>query len=63
MAWKFNRGDRVILVGEELCKGSIYDQVGPDRRYDKSNYYYVQWDKGGRYLYPEEMLEFEKKGK
>lgn len=60
--YKFKRHDRVSLVGEEKAVGVIYDIVPKDRN-DDPNYYYVQWDKTGRYMYSEDMLELEPKGK
>lgn len=61
MQYKFKKSDRVRLI-EDGSLGRIYDVV-PRNVVDDPNYYYVQWDKNGLYIYEEDMLEPEPKGK
>jgi hypothetical protein len=62
MADKFKRHDRVVLAEDDKFHGCVYD-LYPKDNYDDTTYYYIQWDKSGKYLYPEDMLLPEPKEK
>jgi hypothetical protein len=55
MAQKFKRNDRVVLASDEKYHGFIYGTV-PRYVATDGDYYYVQWDKGDKYQYSEDML-------
>jgi hypothetical protein len=62
--YKFKRQDRVCHTDDNgnTHHGYIYDIVIVERPED-GKYYYVQWDKSNRYIYPEDMLVPEPKVK
>lgn len=57
---KFNQGDRVALVSDTSCRGTIYSINHPYTLGDTETYN-VNWDKYGTYMYFSEMLVLESK--
>lgn len=60
MADLFVKNQRVVLGSDPSCTGYIVDIVYKEISKDQT-FYIVQWDKYGRYNYPEEMLTLEPK--
>lgn len=55
-AGKYIRQSRVVLASDPKYHGYVYDLAPQEYNDTNPPYYYVQWDKGGKYQYSEEML-------